>query len=421
MAQCACSPTLRLPARHANMAEIEQLAMVYGDAFEDPGLSEDRSDVGDVDAGLISDALVSATDWTAETILSQIDKGNILLNPAFQRRDAWDIKRKSAFIESIILNIPIPQIVLAEAKSQKGKFIVLDGKQRLLTMRQFAADDTDPSYRQIKLADLDILKGLNGLSLSDLRLNAVYADELAEFENRSIRTVVVRNWQSEDFLYQVFLRLNTGSVSLSPQELRQALHPGKFIDFVDKRSGESLALRQILNNPEPDFRMRDVELMIRYLAYRNFLDKYAGNMKKFLDEACNDLNRSWSSRSEEILSQSDEFEDICAVVRTVFGDNAFKKWVNGAYESRFNRAVFDVMTYSLNDPVIRAVVSGNSMETKSAFQELCSSDPSFLSALEQTTKSLSATCYRLAAWARAINKAFGTRAHVPVIESGRIK
>src|SRR6478735_6597778 len=82
-------------------------------------------------------AVVSGTDWTTETIVSQLKRGNIQLNPRFQRRDAWKLDRKSRFIESLIVGLPIPQIVLAESKSERGKFIVLDGKQRLLSIVQY--------------------------------------------------------------------------------------------------------------------------------------------------------------------------------------------------------------------------------------------------------------------------------------------
>jgi hypothetical protein len=82
-------------------------------------------------------AVVSGTDWTTETIVSQLERKNIQLNPRFQRRDAWKRDRKSRFIESLIVGLPIPQIVLAESKHERGKFIVLDGKQRLLSILQF--------------------------------------------------------------------------------------------------------------------------------------------------------------------------------------------------------------------------------------------------------------------------------------------
>src|SRR5262249_48675560 len=84
-------------------------------------------------------ASVSATDWTIETIVQQMRKGRIDLNPKFQRRAAWTDQTKSRFVESAILNYPIPQVVLAERLERPGHFFVIDGKQRLLALRQFYA------------------------------------------------------------------------------------------------------------------------------------------------------------------------------------------------------------------------------------------------------------------------------------------
>jgi uncharacterized protein DUF262 len=108
--------------------------------------AEDEDDLKRADLQRLNEAVVAATDWTAETIIRQLDRGNINLNPAFQRRDAWTATRKSKFIESLILGLPIPQLVLAESKAQKGSYIIIDGKQRLLSLRQFAAKADDDVY-----------------------------------------------------------------------------------------------------------------------------------------------------------------------------------------------------------------------------------------------------------------------------------
>lgn len=98
------------------------------------------------------DAVLYGTDWTVRTLLDQIEVGNIDLSPSFQRRDAWSAKNKSRFIESVALQLPIPQIVLAERQDQRGRYIVLDGKQRLLTLAQFAGNlpEDHPLWEQSK-------------------------------------------------------------------------------------------------------------------------------------------------------------------------------------------------------------------------------------------------------------------------------
>src|SRR4051794_16137985 len=101
------------------------------------GFGESEEDLASLSADDAYSATVSASDWTAETLLRQIERGNIDLDPAFQRREAWSTVKQSRFIESLIVGLPIPQLVLAERRGSKGRFLVLDGKQRLISMRKF--------------------------------------------------------------------------------------------------------------------------------------------------------------------------------------------------------------------------------------------------------------------------------------------
>jgi hypothetical protein len=186
-----------------------------------------------------------------------MSRKTIELTPEFQRRDAWDRRKKSRFVESLIVGLPVPQIVLAERRGRRGDFVVLDGKQRLLTLQQF----TDPNGG-FKLAGLDLRRDLNGKTYDSLPEN-----DRSAFETQTVRTIVVRNWQSDEFLYIVFLRLNTESVPLSPQELRQALHPGPFVAFVNQFTAEHSEFYALFRRSEPDFRMRDVELLVRLYVF----------------------------------------------------------------------------------------------------------------------------------------------------------
>lgn len=388
---------------------------------EDEQQLELEEDIGSLDQSLFSSAVVSANDWTTETLLNQINKGNILLNPDFQRRDAWDKKRKSKFIESLILGLPIPQVVLAESKERRGSYIVLDGKQRLLSIRQFAAEANDEAYEQLKLTGLEIREDLKRKSLQTLREDLDLFDDLSAFENQPIRTVVIKNWPNEEFLYHVFLRLNTGSVPLSPQELRQALHPGPFVSFLDKSSSNSSALREILKLKKPDFRMRDAELLLRYFAFKNFLNLYSGTLKKFLDETCEKLNSRWTEQESSIRNQLDSFEEAHTCIKSVFKGNQYRKWSGKSYESRFNRAVFDVLILSFDDEEVRNLSKGKEEAIEQAFKDLCSKNFEFMASIESTTKSLSATQTRFSAWIETLNGLLGSSLHVPKLEGSRIK
>lgn len=96
-----------------------------------------------IDHTKFSQAVIWGTDWTTETIARQLEKGNIDLNPSFQRRDAWSEQEKSRLIESLMLGLPVPPIILAENKNKNNSYIVIDGKQRLLSIRRFYSKVSD--------------------------------------------------------------------------------------------------------------------------------------------------------------------------------------------------------------------------------------------------------------------------------------
>jgi hypothetical protein len=396
----------------------------YEDQFgAPPEGSENEEDLAKPSLQRLNEAVVTGTDWTTETILRQLERGNIRLDPAFQRRDAWRAPRKSKFIESLILGLPVPQVVLAEDKAQRGRYLVIDGKQRLLSLRQFAASPHDDSgYEQLRLEGLQLRSDLNGKTLSDIESDSSLAGDVTAFQNQPIRTVVIKGWPNEDVLYLIFLRLNTGSVQLSPQELRQALHPGPFVSFVDEQSGQSIELRKIFKTSEPDFRMRDAELLVRYFAFRNFLDLYRGNLKTFLDDTCTALNKSWEEGESEIRQEAADLESAIEATFTIFGQkNAFRKWYRTFYESRFNRAIFDTMVYYFADENVRQRAVSAKDQIKATFQRLCDSDRNFSRSIESTTKSLGATASRLNIWGESLRELLHQPIRVPVLRDGRIQ
>jgi hypothetical protein len=382
---------------------------------------EDEDDLEKGELRELSKTVVAASDWTTETIIRQLDRGNIDINPAFQRRDAWTLARKSKFIESLILGLPIPQLVLAESKRKKGAFIVIDGKQRLLTLRQFAAKPGDKSYESLKLQDLEVRDDLNGCTLQDIETNPALAEDLAVFQNQTIRTVVIKNWPNETVLFLIFLRLNTSSVPLSPQELRQALHPGPFLSFVDERSAKMTGLQKLLNVTKPDFRMRDAELLVRYFAFKNFLPKYRGNLKMFLDDTCAQLNDRWVAMEAALNEQVDDLEKAIEACYEIFGErNAFRKWEGEDYERRFNRAVFDIMVFFFSQPKVRQKATGKARQIAEDFEKLCEVDQEFRRSIETTTKSTEATVTRLNHWGVILSKRLKIPLSVPRLNGKNI-
>jgi hypothetical protein len=211
-----------------------------------------------------------------------------------------------------------------------------------------------------------------------------------------------------------------GSVQLSPQELRQALFPGPFVDYADDQACESEQLRKLLGNTEPDFRMRDVELLVRYLAFRLFINSYSGDLKGFLDAACETLNKEWKTREAQVKAAVEQFSAAVDAGIAIFGDDLARRWVAGSYQGRFNRAVFDALVFYWADEKIRAASTANAAKVVRAFQELCATNPDFLRAVEASTKTIGATHVRFAAWGAKLREALGLDFNVPKLENNRI-
>ncbi|MBN1461761.1 MAG: DUF262 domain-containing protein [Armatimonadetes bacterium] len=383
------------------------------DPYGQPDVSgESEEDLTQVNPASLSSAVVWGTDWTAATLVDQLRRKTIALDPEFQRRDAWTDERKSRFIESLVLGLPIPQLVLAESENTKGKFIVIDGKQRLLSLLKFTGVGLDPNQQPLVLKGLTILTDLDKKTYAGMRADIRYADLVLAFENQSIRTVVIRGWKDEEVLYTIFHRLNTGSLPLSSQELRQALHPGPFLSFAARFSEESQPLRKVLGLTRPDFRMRDVELVVRFYAFRLGLSGYRGNLKRFLDDTCDQLNREWETREHALRQIAVEFDrSIEASVKIFSLPHVFRKWDEVRFEQRLNRAVFDIVAHSMAVPALRLAALKKRVEVVKAFKTLCADDD-FRATIEATTKSKKAVRTRFSEWYKALGKAIGKRVQV---------
>lgn len=192
---------------------------------------------------------------------------------------------------------------------------------------------------------------------------------------------------------------------MSPQELRQALYPGKFVEFVNKASYENSYLHQMLGIKNPDFRMRDVEILTRFFAFHFYADKYKGSMQSFLDMTCEKLNKSFAEKENEIIAALSAFNSAVSITIQIFSnDHAFRKYKGGKYEPKYNRAVIDIMLYYFSQLEDSLFILKRGKIICNQFEELCTSDRSFIAALESTTKSLSATHYRFRKWGEILAK-----------------
>lgn len=395
----------------ADEIQLEEEAAGEVQFVDEPDSTEAGDGIGD-----ISQAVLWASDWTAETVLSQLERGNIELNPRFQRRDAWSRGHKSRFIESLILGLPIPQIVLAERKGARGQYIVLDGKQRLLSLLHFAGqgEGTDVGF---KLSGLEVRTDLKGVSYDKLRHDPNLQNDFNALSSHVIRAVVLRNWPTSEFLHLVFLRLNTGSVKLSPQELRQAIVPGPYSDFIDDYTIDSEPIHRLLSRKSFDPRMRDVELLARALAFNMRLEAYQGRMKDFLDQSAIAFTQNWEAQSAEIKEKTERFVGLIQTLEEIFGTDGIARRHNSRL---FNRSIFDALTYYGMDEAVRQNMAGNPAVVREAYEALIA-DPEFDAAVESDTAGVPNTVTRLRLWGERLSQALDLKLRLPVVQENSIK
>ena len=215
-----------------------------------------------------------AYDKSVADVVRMIEDKDIRLDPDYQRNYVWDNKKSSLLIESIILNVPIPVIYVSQ--EQDDTWSVIDGLQRLYSLKRFFEG-------KFKLSGLEILSELNKHDINSLNPKA-----LRLLKNGLLRVIMITHDSNEEIKYDVFMRLNTGSVHLNEQELRNCLYRGN-LNRLLKELTNNVQWQTLLGLKAPHKRMADRELILRFLAIYhgwNIEDKklvgYKGRMKVFL-------------------------------------------------------------------------------------------------------------------------------------------
>lgn len=362
--------------------------------------------------------VMNSRDWTVATIVDQIEQRNINLDPKFQRRNAWDDKRRSRLIESLLLGVPIPEIMLAEHHTMRGAFLVIDGKQRLLTLAGFINPFANPhAWDNPQIKGLEVLKDLNGSTFEDIQRDQDYMRVLI---NSSIRCSVISNYQSNDVLYDIFYRLNTGSVPLSTQELRQALNPGIFAEYLITQTNEpGQPIHTVLGLRNPDNRLRDIELILRFISLKLFGNQYRSNLKRFLDEAMHVLTRDWERYEQRVRDLYSRYNQSLKLLIDVFGGykKVGRKLTNGKWETRFNKVLLEVEAYYFLDLLDIEITDVARTEFMKEFESLCA-DSDFRSSIESSTKNNSEYIKRFRLFGSLIKKVFGVEiSPVPINEA----
>lgn len=302
-------------------------------------------------------------DYNISVIMNLIQRGYLKI-PSFQRNYVWRKDMASKFIESIIIGLPIPQVFLFE--QERNNFLVIDGQQRLVTLylfkngrfpkndkgraiiREYLSHGKEIPSEKISGENFESfalkLPSTSGEPnpLDKKNYNTLPSSSEFDFKaifdfNRTIRTITIRQITPSDdcsSMFEIFSRLNSGGITLKPQEIRMSLF---YSDFYDKVIELNLnkSWRKFLGKEHPDLHMKEVEVLIRAFAMLEMQEEYKSPMKVFLNKFSNIARKFDELKIEELESIYNQFWDSCSHLN----DNAFRndqgKFVISLFEAVF--------------------------------------------------------------------------------------
>jgi hypothetical protein len=306
-------------------------------------------------------------------------------------------------IESVLLSVPLPIIYLAEESD--GNESVIDGQQRLTSFFDFLDG-------KLKLKGLRVRDGLNGLKFAELP-----KESQSVIKKTPLRAITIKRESDKDLKFEIFERLNSGSVALNDQELRNCVYRGPYIKLL-KELSEDPDFRTLLNLSGPDKRMRDVEMALRFAAfYHSTYLNYSPPMKSFMN---NDMEeyRHLSEGAQEKLRVS--FKKSCQLVFSLLGEHAFKRFYRGSNEDangrweqkKINSSLYDVLMFGFTayeKPQIYPRLDA----IREALIDLMANNDTFISAIELSTSSKQAIETRFDLWRSRLKGIVGVASPEP--------
>ncbi|MDZ7953539.1 DUF262 domain-containing protein [Nostoc sp. DedQUE09] len=250
--------------------------------------------------------------------------------PEYQREFVWDITRQSKLIESIVLGLPIPLLFVAEIK-ETGRLEIVDGSQRVRTLAAFIKN-------QLRLTNLRTLNYLNGFYFNDFP-----PSRQRKFKNTPIRMIVLSDKADERVRNDMFDRINTSSLDLTPMETRKGVYRGDFIDFVFECSKTKILVDLCPIYKYFQNRNEEAELVLRFFAFsetypefiiadvKNHNDLERTGVARFLDEYILWKNRTFTN--EEKKQKIYDFKRMLDFIVKTF-PSGFKKYQDSDATSR---------------------------------------------------------------------------------------
>ena len=315
---------------------------------------------------------------TIELITRRISHDEINLSPDFQRKGGiWTIEAQSRLIESILISIPLPAFYVDA--SNDDRWLVVDGLQRLTTLKNFIIDQS------FALKGMEFLEEKEGYTFNDLPRAFKRRIEEAEITIFSIQAGT-----PEEVKFNIFKRINTGGLPLSAQEIRNALNGDRVRQFLIKLV-KSEQFKLATNNSIKDKRMADRECVLRFLAFTlRESSKYSENdFDGFLHQVMRDLNNPEVIDDEKLSTLEDDFNRAMDYARKLLGKWAFRKyWGEGYRLSPINKALFE--SWSVNFAYLSTeefAILLNKNELLNAFSLRINRDSDFSNSISQSTGS----------------------------------
>ncbi|MEP6683087.1 MAG: DUF262 domain-containing protein [Parafilimonas sp.] len=247
-------------------------------------------------------------EYPVEVLIDKYTKGEFII-PKYQREFVWqkDKEKMSLFIESIILDLPIPYLFFAD-EPETGTLEIVDGSQRLRTLQLFKNDG-------FELVGLDVLDLLNGYRFSDL-----IESRKRRFLRKTLRSIELTEKASQEVRRDLFARINTKPYDLTPMEVRKGIFDGAFYNFIDACSKDPLFNILCPISTERKKRGEAQELVLRYFAYSDNYLNFVHRVDDFLDEYMKDKHEGGFDEQQ----MKTQFENMLVFIEKYF-PNGFRK------------------------------------------------------------------------------------------------
>ena len=332
---------------------MEEKYLTHEEELEIDSVIEDDVEL-DVEAGQRK-IIWQAKDFSIREFLTMKNDGELILQPIYQRNFVATDLIASKLIESLLLDVPIPVVYLAE--EQDGSYSVIDGQQRLTSFLSFL-EGKFPDSRPFKLLGLKVLSELNRKLFVDLE-----SELQKKIRSSTIHSIIIKKESNPDIKFEIFERLNTGSTKLNEDEIRNTVYRGNYIELLAELS-ENSVFHSLVKKDNFKKRMIYRGMILRFFALseKSYIN-YKSSMKQFSNKELRDNRELSAGKVKEYKSR---FEHCIDLVKTVFGENAFRRYIPGSDDeqgkwasTQINMALFDLqmvgfVNYSKNDVLANA-------------------------------------------------------------------